>query len=86
MAKTNHEDRQRAYLDEALDVAFEGLKHMRASLAYEGTNKDYARKGDEGYRAAKHYQTALGSITTAEQVRLSREKFESVGLDKGRDG
>lgn len=66
----------KTFIDEAEEVALEGLKAMKAYLAYQGENKDYLQKAKIGAAAATAFTRHYASITNREMVSLAMEKTE----------
>ena len=61
------------FIEEAEEVALEGLKAMRAYLAYQGENKQYLQKAKIGAAAATAFTRHYASITNREMVSAAME-------------
>lgn len=64
----------KAFIEEAEDVAREGLRAMREYLAYQGANKDYLLKAKVGGTAVASYTRHYASLTNREMLRLATER------------
>lgn len=60
-----------AFIDEAEMVALEGLKAMKAYLAYQGNNKDYLQKAKVGGIAVSSYTKHYASLTNREALKMA---------------
>lgn len=65
---------KKPFIEEAEDVALEGLKAMKAFLAYQGSNKDYLQKAKVGGTAVASYTRHFASLTNREMLRLATER------------
>lgn len=65
---------KRSFIDEAEDVALEGLKAMKAYLAYQGSNKEYLQKAKVGASAVQGFTRHYASLTNREMLKLAAER------------
>src|SRR3990167_7670321 len=72
------------FIEEAEAVALEGLKAMRAYLAYQGQNKDYLLKAKVGSVAVASYTRHYASITNREMLRMAAQPYDNQGITKWR--
>lgn len=70
----------KAFIDEAEEVALEGLKAMKAYLVYQGSNKEYLQKAKVGAAAATAYTRHYASLTNREALKLASERQQQTPL------
>lgn len=68
----------KVFIDEAEEVAFEGLKVMKAYLVYQGSNKEYLQKAKVGAAAVQAYTRHYASLTNREALRLAADKHQQL--------
>lgn len=64
----------KSFIEEAEDVAREGLKAMKAYLVYQGGNVEYKDKAKIGAQAAQSFTRHYASLTNREMLRLAQQK------------
>ena len=68
----------KSFIKEAEEVALEGLKAMRAYLAYQGSNKEYLQKAKVGGQAVQGYTRHYASLTNREMLRLAASRQKAL--------
>ena len=69
----------KTFIDEAEVVALEGLKAMKAYLAYQGTqNKEYLQKAKVGGQAVQGYTRHYASLTNREMLKLAAQRQKAL--------
>ena len=75
----------KSFIEEAEIVALEGLRAMRAYLAYQGTqNKDYLQKAKVGAGAVQGYTRHFASLTNREMLKLAAQRQKALPGGDGR--
>lgn len=69
---------KREFIDAAEEVAMEGLKAMKAYLAYQGENKDYLHKAKVGGQAVQGYTRHYASLTNREMLKLAAQRQKAL--------
>ncbi len=67
-------NKHRDFIEEAEDVALEGLKAMKAYLAYQGSNKEYQQKAKIGAQAVQGFTRHYASLTNREALKFAQER------------
>lgn len=65
---------KREFIEEAEEVALEGLKAMKAYLVYQGGNKEYLQKAKVGGTAVASYTRHYASLTNREMLKLAQQR------------
>ena len=68
----------KSFIEEAEIVALEGLRAMKAYLAYQGENKDYLQKAKVGGQAVQGYTRHYASLTNREMLKLAAAKQKAL--------
>lgn len=66
------------FIEEAEEVALEGLKAMKAYLVYQGSNKEYLQKAKVGGQAVQGYTRHYASLTNREMLRLAAARQKAL--------
>ena len=67
-------------MDALEEGAMEGVKALRAYLAYQGDNPMYEKKGKAGAALVTGYTRAFASQTNRAAIRLAAEKSSQLAL------
>lgn len=65
---------KREFIDAAEEVAFEGLKAMKAYLAYQGENPMYEKKAKIGGQAVQGFTRHYASLTNREALKFAQQR------------